>query len=665
MSISMKTILAIPAFQVSKTISAPGLGHPTYPTVSRRRIFRGLIVPLFGFLLLFTFSMRSLAIDDLYQWVTGQGGSIDTPPPGPGWQQVAGTDANGNPVEGRVKVPAHGQLTLSRPNEFVENKHKHWLLSLEGANVGNAAAVKDLTGKTDPTGYDNKGKALKGDDCKPATPKTPFDQNTNIRNLQYNFYPQPAWERATIQNPTGADIFFNVVKNETKCDSHASTLLAMVLPGTGQPGTAVAIAVTGMCSFPGSRNPELIDELAFLPEDNDIDTNTLGTANMPASTIWQVSYANEYAGMSAPHGAVIFTCVSGGGLTNGQIYNLAVAMLGQADTHYTEVTHDSIAQQYATMDVDLAPTIFISTGSNNLASLEFNSTLGFNYSLLGSPSLSTSQWQPFQGFVGTGNDIASQVPMTGSSGFFRVACQPAPPVINPPSVIGVSAPANSNAITITFSEPVDPMTATDPNNYFTGGFFGPILIDNVSPLGSRAVVLTLGSPLMLSSNYFLGVRGVADLNGNVMAPTSSQFSPFALQAPCPGGTQLARQTYSVCEPDGFWHVVEDDWYDCPPVTKFRVADTKTDQPCNSAQTPPNPVGLLYCTSADVVSTCQSYNTVGPVTVCTGNGGLWQASSYIQDQCLDGTLYLDGPIQTVPMNPPTSYGQTPPFSPAPQ
>jgi hypothetical protein len=132
---------------------------------------------------------------------------------------------------------------------------------------------------------------------------------------------------------------------------------------------------------------------------------------------------------------------------------------------------------------------------------------------------------------------------------------------------------------------------------------------------------------------------------------------------------LARQTYCVGNPgDGLWHVVEDDWYTNATSSapqSFRVADTQTTEACSPGQTPPNPVGLLYCTAAYVAATCQGSTTVGPLTVCTCDGGSWQAAAYNQDQCTDGTPFLDGPIQTVPMTPTTPCDQQPPLSPAPQ
>ena len=63
------------------------------------------------------------------------------------------------------------------------------------------------------------------------------------------------------------------------------------------------------------------------------------------------------------------------------------------------------------------------------------------------------------------------------------------------------------------------------------------------------------------------------------SPTPAPFSkPF--EKPCANGKLLVSHAYSECGDDGFWHVVQDDYYNCPPVTKFRVApDTPTNQRC--------------------------------------------------------------------------------------
>lgn len=133
-----------------------------------------------------------------------------------------------------------------------------------------------------------------------------------------------------------------------------------------------------------------------------------------------------------------------------------------------------------------------------------------------------------------------------------------------------------------------------------------------------------------------------------------------IQDPCPGGTLLVRQAYSECQDDGFWHVVEDNWYACPgekePV-RYRVADQKTEQRCTEGMEPP---GASAIAPPKVDATCQSPVDTGlkfVLMVCTN--GHWAEDTYRIVRCLDGSLRLDGPISNVPAQPPTRCSARPP------
>jgi hypothetical protein len=314
--------------------------------------------------------------------------------------------------------------------------------------------------------------------------------------------------------------------------------------------------------------------------------------------------------------------------------------------------YDDVLAEFQEYQLDLRPKLIIAA-SNNAVGLQFDSLLGLNYILQSSTDFLT--WQPVQSFPGTGGAINELIPMAGPVGFFRLHCAPS----TPPVLSAISAAGSMNSMTLTFNEPVNSSTAMNPANYFVGSQFGGIAVQNVQLVGSRSVALILAQPLMPGGNYFLGVMGVSDLAGNVMASTTSMFNAAALQTPCDGGTLLVRQAYSECNPDGFWHVIEDDYYQCPDgsVQKFRVADTKTTDPCGKAV--PSPVGLLCPTSADVAATCQSSVLIGQVTILECVGGMWSASTYLLYECLGGTKYLSGPVQNVPVNPATPCSQPPP------
>jgi hypothetical protein len=220
----------------------------------------------------------------------------------------------------------------------------------------------------------------------------------------------------------------------------------------------------------------------------------------------------------------------------------------------------------------------------------------------------------------------------------------------------------SNSLTLVFNEALNGATAINPANYFVNSGSGPDPVQGVSQIRPDAVTLHLLTPLTPGGSYVLGVGGVADLAGQQIVPLTFPFTPVNLQTPCPGGTLLVRQTFSECNPDGFWHVVEDDYYDCPPSgtpQKFRVADDKTTQPCGSPLTAPNPAGLLYANSGDVAANCQNSVLLGQVTISECINGFWWNSIYRLYQCANGTTYLSGPIQTVQASPPTPCGSPPP------
>jgi hypothetical protein len=105
--------------------------------------------------------------------------------------------------------------------------------------------------------------------------------------------------------------------------------------------------------------------------------------------------------------------------------------------------------------------------------------------------------------------------------------------------------------------------------------------------------------------------------------------------PCEGGKLLVRHAYSECAPDGFWHVVEDDYYDCPPTKKFRVWDAPTDQPCKGDKKvpAPNPIGTGYVQFNG--SGCSHSELVGTMDVYECENGVWSLNTYEVFDCEDG------------------------------
>jgi len=121
-----------------------------------------------------------------------------------------------------------------------------------------------------------------------------------------------------------------------------------------------------------------------------------------------------------------------------------------------------------------------------------------------------------------------------------------------------------------------------------------------------------------------------------------------LEKPCPDGKLVARHAYSECGPDGFWHVVEDAYYNCPPVKAFRVADEVTKQPCGGGQAPPTGVVAPVYKEFEGGSTdCQSPKPTDQfiyVSECVGK--VWETKTYRIYECLDGSKRIKSPPESV-------------------
>ena len=108
----------------------------------------------------------------------------------------------------------------------------------------------------------------------------------------------------------------------------------------------------------------------------------------------------------------------------------------------------------------------------------------------------------------------------------------APP--DPPEVVAAVSECGGAYITVTFSEPVDALTATEERNYFVTDLSGhrvPIL---GAALGSdqETVTLSLANPLNPTLSYLLNVSSVCDLVGDCLqqqvVPIEVQGEPLTL-----------------------------------------------------------------------------------------------------------------------------------------
>jgi hypothetical protein len=241
--------------------------------------------------------------------------------------------------------------------------------------------------------------------------------------------------------------------------------------------------------------------------------------------------------------------------------------------------YDSTTAEFQEYDLDLRPTLTLTPSVNSVV-LGFSSFLGMNYELDFSPDLAT--WQSMQSFTGTGGYISATASMDGPAGFFRLRYQvatnstAAPP---PLTVVSATPSAAGDRVTIAFSQPVEELSAGNLANYFLGGSTGTIPIGTVSLTTPQSVDLFPTQPFAPGASHIVGVQGVSDLLGSLMTPYSGTFACSAVQTPCAGGL-LTRDTgaFSECNPDGYYHVVQDQTYLCPDGMErtYRVYDVKDD-----------------------------------------------------------------------------------------
>ena len=133
------------------------------------------------------------------------------------------------------------------------------------------------------------------------------------------------------------------------------------------------------------------------------------------------------------------------------------------------------------------------------------------------------------------------------------------------------------------------------------------------------------------------------------SPTPAKFSK-SIETPCEKGKLSVSHAYSECGPDGFWHVVQDDYYDCPPVQVFRTGDTPTTQACKATTgvvvRPPNPIGNGY-KSLSGDSTCVHFEkTDQSIAISVCENGFWVNEFYRIYRCEDRSIRISNSPDSV-------------------
>ncbi len=101
----------------------------------------------------------------------------------------------------------------------------------------------------------------------------------------------------------------------------------------------------------------------------------------------------------------------------------------------------------------------------------------------------------------------------------------------------------------------------------------------------------------------------------------------SLETPC-DGKLLVRHAYSLCC-SGVWHVVEDAYHNCPPLTVFRVSDSTTMQTCEAGSPVPEGLGPY----PEIRDLCpNSADTGEKITITECFRGQWRTATYSIYKC---------------------------------
>jgi hypothetical protein len=220
---------------------------------------------------------------------------------------------------------------------------------------------------------------------------------------------------------------------------------------------------------------------------------------------------------------------------NGATYTIPLVLTNNAGTYSLRVSNtfsSAVTTRAALLTVSNTPVIITTQPVSQIVSEGQSATLSIGVS--GTP-LIQYQWflggNPISGATNASYVIPASYP--ANAGVYQVTASNPASTTNsaqvnltvlvdtiPPKLAAIAAGANQ--IVVTFSEPVDTVTAQTVAKYAVSG--GVTVLSAVQSSGNPAqVTLTTGVPLNLGTVYTLTVNGVADLFGNV-AQVSGQFA---------------------------------------------------------------------------------------------------------------------------------------------
>ena len=154
------------------------------------------------------------------------------------------------------------------------------------------------------------------------------------------------------------------------------------------------------------------------------------------------------------------------------------------------------------------------------ASLSWPTNIEEGFVLKATTSLTSPHWSLVpQPPAIVGDQFVVTDPVAPGMKFYRLVNT------TPPAFLSVAPDSNSDGLTLTFSEPLDPLSATNLSNYYLADSQFVAIFPMGAILSSpESVDLLINPPLAPGESYYLAIEGVANLAGYVMLPVTLTFT---------------------------------------------------------------------------------------------------------------------------------------------
>lgn len=188
--------------------------------------------------------------------------------------------------------------------------------------------------------------------------------------------------------------------------------------------------------------------------------------------------------------------------------------------------------------------------------------------------------------------------------------------ITPPSIQSVTV-SQSDELTLTFSEPLDPVTAESVGNYSVDNGLGSPVNASIGGSNSDEVVLSFGNNFVLGQSYNISIDNVEDLNGNSISPTVQPFAYFVYETPSFRDIVInefmADPNPPVVLPDAEFVELLNASNKYFNLTGFQIGDASSEGNLQGAEIPLGPGEFLILCSTGDTGLFSPFGTVVPVS----------------------------------------------------